>query len=104
MNAVITPVFRQAGQVDVDAIVALVHSAYRGDSSRRGWTTEADLLDGGRTDHDELEAIVKDPSARMLLACTSASIVGCCVLRREAAVATLGMLAVSPEVQGRGIG
>src|SRR4051794_13241714 len=42
--------FREAGPADLGAIVALVESAYRGESSRAGWTTEADLLDGQRTD------------------------------------------------------
>ena len=35
---------------DAPEIAILVNSAYRGDSSRQGWTTEADLLDGTRTD------------------------------------------------------
>ena len=42
--------FRSATLDDVDAIVALVTSAYRGDASRAGWTTEADFLDGNRID------------------------------------------------------
>jgi hypothetical protein len=41
------PVFRAAGAADIPAIVALVESAYRGDSGRRGWTTESELLDAG---------------------------------------------------------
>ena len=31
---------------DVPAIVALVNAAYRGLASRRGWTSEADLIEG----------------------------------------------------------
>ena len=42
--------FRTAERADVPAIVALVESSYRGDASRAGWTTEADLLDGQRVD------------------------------------------------------
>ncbi|EST29679.1 hypothetical protein M878_20325 [Streptomyces roseochromogenus subsp. oscitans DS 12.976] len=49
---------------DIPALVALVESAYRGDTSRRGWTTEADLLDGQRTDLDAVTAIVHDPESR----------------------------------------
>ncbi|MCW2670206.1 MAG: alpha/beta hydrolase fold, partial [Frankiales bacterium] len=41
---------RRAKPGDVDDVVSLVESAYRGESSRVGWTTEADLLDGQRTD------------------------------------------------------
>ncbi|MEO6627712.1 MAG: GNAT family N-acetyltransferase, partial [Aquihabitans sp.] len=43
-------VFGAATEADVDEIVALVESAYRGPSSRQGWTTEADLLEGQRVD------------------------------------------------------
>ena len=42
--------FRLAESRDVGAIVGLIDSAYRGDASRAGWTTEADLLDSQRTD------------------------------------------------------
>ena len=31
---------------ELEAVAALVNSAYRGDSSRVGWTTEADYLSG----------------------------------------------------------
>jgi hypothetical protein len=37
--------FRCATFADVADVVVLVESAYRGDSSREGWTAEADLLD-----------------------------------------------------------
>ena len=42
--------FRVADEQDVPALVALIESAYRGDDSRAGWTTEADMLEGQRTD------------------------------------------------------
>ena len=46
--------FRQAQAHDIPRIVSLVNSAYRGESGKRGWTTEADLLDGQRTDEEEI--------------------------------------------------
>ena len=46
--------YRAATAADIDAVVALVESAYRGDASRQGWTTEADFLDGRRTGPDEI--------------------------------------------------
>ena len=58
---------REAVGDDIPAIVALVESAYRGDASRQGWTTEADLLDGQRIDVDGVRAIIEDPLARVLL-------------------------------------
>jgi ribosomal protein S18 acetylase RimI-like enzyme len=95
---------RHASSADSEAVLALVQSAYRGESSRQGWTTEAHLLDGQRTDREELESIVADPDARLLVALAHERIVGSVVLRRDGTVATLGMLAVSPELQGRGVG
>ncbi len=41
MNEVLAPLaFRDAVADDVDALVVLVTSAYRGDVSRQGWTTD----------------------------------------------------------------
>ena len=48
------PTIRPATAADIPALHALIESAYRGEVSRAGWTTEADLLDGQRTDPDDL--------------------------------------------------
>ena len=96
--------FRCATSADVADVVGLVESAYRGDASRAGWTTEADLLDGQRTDAEELTGILSDPDARLLLATRGRAIVGCVLLRREAAGAYIGVLAVCPLLQALGIG
>src|SRR5690625_7662515 len=60
--------FRTAVSADIPAIVALVQSAYRGDASRVGWTTEADLLDGQRIDAEGVAADMARPRSRVLLA------------------------------------
>ena len=39
---------RVASAADAPALVDLINSAYRGESSKAGWTTEADLLGGQR--------------------------------------------------------
>jgi ribosomal protein S18 acetylase RimI-like enzyme len=96
--------FRCATFADVADVVGLVESAYRGDASRAGWTTEADLLDGQRTDAKELAGILKDTDARLLLATRGREIVGCVLLRREVTGAYIGMLAVRPFLQALGIG
>jgi ribosomal protein S18 acetylase RimI-like enzyme len=96
--------FRYATFADVADVVGLVESAYRGDASRAGWTTEADLLDGQRTDAEELAGILKDTDARLLLATRGHEIVGCVLLGREATGAYIGMLAVRPLLQALGIG
>ena len=95
--------FRLAERQDVARIVALVHSAYRGDPSRVGWTTEADLLDGQRTDPEEVEALIVGEDSQLLLAEQSGELVGNVLLSRHGAAAYVGMLAVRPELQAQGI-
>ena len=68
---------RPAVSDDVPALHELVHGAYRGDSARRGWTHEADLLDGNRVDVQTLAAIVADPPQVVLLAERDGGLVGC---------------------------
>ena len=90
---------------EIEAIVALVDSAYRGPSSRRGWTTEADLLEGQRTDRDAVREIISAEKGGMLLAEEDGQLVGCCQLeRRGDHEAYFGMFAVTPTGQGRGRG
>jgi ribosomal protein S18 acetylase RimI-like enzyme len=96
--------FRPAVPADVGAVVALVESAYRGDASRAGWTTEADLLDGQRTDATEVRALIEGPRSRVVLAEQDAALVGSVVLRDEGGTAYLGMLTVRPTLQSAGIG
>ncbi|MEO3756125.1 GNAT family N-acetyltransferase [Streptomyces sp. B6B3] len=99
--------FRVATEVDVPALVELVESAYRGDTSRVGWTTEADLLDGQRTDPEEVRAVIAAPGSLLLVAERSAELLACCQLERlpePAAAAYFGMFAVRPELQGTGVG
>ncbi|QLE75024.1 GNAT family N-acetyltransferase [Streptomyces rectiverticillatus] len=96
--------FRDATVDDVPVLVALIESAYRGDASRAGWTTEADLLEGQRTDPDGVEAVVTDPDSRLLVVERGDRIVACCQLERRGTHAYFGMFAVSPEMQGGGLG
>ncbi|HKV65031.1 MAG TPA: GNAT family N-acetyltransferase [Rhodanobacteraceae bacterium] len=100
--------FRAAVQADVGAIVALTESAYRGDASRAGWTTEADLLDGQRTDAAEVAALITNPDVRLLLAERDGQLLASCVLERlsgeHAGDSYFGMFSVRPEAQGNGTG
>jgi ribosomal protein S18 acetylase RimI-like enzyme len=100
--------FRRAEARDVEAIVGLVDSAYRGEASRAGWTTEADLLDGRRTDAEAVLAIVGAPDGGMMLVAEAepgGQLAGCCQLeRRPDARAYFGMFAVPPGLQGAGRG
>ena len=96
--------FRDATDADVDALVALVESAYRGDSSRAGWTTEAHLLEGQRTDPEGVLEVIKSPDARVLVVEQAGRIVACCQLEHRGDHAYFGMFAVSPALQGGGLG
>ncbi|MFG3249754.1 GNAT family N-acetyltransferase [Streptomyces sp. NPDC048187] len=96
--------YRDATDTDVDALVALIESAYRGETSRAGWTTEADILQGQRTDPQGVLEVVKAPDSRLLTVERDGRIVACCQLEHRGAHAYFGMFAVSPELQGAGLG
>jgi len=96
--------FRLATSADVDAIVALVESAYRGDVSRKGWTTEADLLDGQRTDPMGVAELIAKPGSCMLLAERDGALLACANLEKRGEAGYFGMFSVRPDLQGAGIG
>jgi ribosomal protein S18 acetylase RimI-like enzyme len=90
--------------VDAIALDKLVNSAYRGDSSRQGWTTEADLLDGTRVTPDLMVEILTKPDTTILKYVEDGSLLACVELRKDSGKLYLGMLTVSPTLQGKGIG
>ncbi len=96
--------FRAAESVDIAAIVALVQSAYRGDASRVGWTTEADLLDGQRIDPEGVRADIERPTSRVLLAEKGGQLIACAHVEKQGRAGYFGMFAVRPGSQGAGIG
>lgn len=96
---------RPATAADIPALHALIESAYRGEASRAGWTTEADLLDGQRTDPDDLAEIIADPAQVMLTAWRDGDLVGCVRIQNQGQeTGYFGMLSVSPTLQGKGLG
>lgn len=97
--------FRPAAPDECDAVADLVQSAYRGDSSRRGWTTEADLLDGRRTDAQMVRDLIASPDDVVLVGdAGDDGVVACCHLQHRGDSVYLGMFAVRPELQGHGLG
>ena len=93
-----------AGPADISQLNHLINDAYRGEHSRKGWTTEADLLGGIRTDERGLREIMNEPGSFILKYTIEGEIVGCVHLRKEKEQLYLGMLTVSPELQAKGIG
>ncbi|MFC8720066.1 GNAT family N-acetyltransferase [Kitasatospora sp. NPDC057198] len=98
------PVFRAAEARDVPALVALVESAYRGESSRAGWTTEAHLLEGQRTDAAAVAELLERPDSVVLLVERDGAPAACCHVERRGGAAYFGMFSVSPAIQGGGLG
>ncbi len=116
--------FRAATPADIDALVALVESAYRGDASRVGWTTEADLLDGRRTGADDIAACIErersillvlervmaermvDGHKSELLACAHLAVEHADEHHhdKQPAAGYFGMFSVRPQLQGSGLG
>jgi ribosomal protein S18 acetylase RimI-like enzyme len=96
--------FRFAEPADTPTVVSLVESAYRGESSRKGWTTEADLLHGQRTDPEEIRSILEDQNARLILGIVSGRISATILVRKKDSRAYIGMVSVNPEQQGQGFG
>ena len=96
--------FRKAASSDAETLDALVNSAYRGESSKQGWTTEADLLDGTRTNKADIESMIIQKGSMILLCLEGMEIIGCSHLELAGAECQLGMLVVKPGLQSQGIG
>lgn len=90
---------------DLPQLMALVNSAYRGESSRKGWTTEADLIAGEvRIDEPALQQVLAMQGSIVLVYRLAETLVGCVNLQHKGDYLYLGMFSVSPENQGAGIG
>lgn len=101
--------FRAATPADILSTLALIESAFRGDSAKRGWTHEADLLEGQRTDAAALADIIANPNEHLILAEREGQLIGCVMvadkgLRAGKRIGYLGMLTVDPAVQAAGWG
>jgi ribosomal protein S18 acetylase RimI-like enzyme len=100
--------FAPADPSELPAVAALVNSAYRGESSRQGWTTEADYLGGQRTDAETLARdLAATPQAVVMTMRDAAGgpLLGCVWLEpTDGGAWYLGMLTVRPDLQDRQVG
>ncbi len=96
--------FRCAAPGDAAAIVALVESAYRGESSRLGWTHESELLGGTRTSLADVAQRIAGAGSVMLVVEREGALLACCHLRQHGAICHFGMFAVAPRLQRAGTG
>ncbi len=95
-----------ASQKNLPAIEQLLNKAYRGPQSTKGWTTEAHLIAGDiRTNQTDLLLHFNAPNSVFLLYINATNqIAGCVNLQLIDNKLYLGMFAVSPLLQGDGIG
>lgn len=101
--------WRRAGVDDIAALHALIEGAYRGEAAKAGWTSEADLIGGQRTDPSMLRSILAGVDDEILVvegadARAPAPLIACVHLGVRADHCYLGMLSVRPENQGQGLG
>lgn len=109
------PAPRVATAEDAEAVADLVHAAYRSEESRQGWTTESHLVGGQRVDAAMVRALVAADDGVVLVLdeqpaepvgglAPSDRLLACCHVERRPGSAYVGMFAVRPALQGRGLG
>ena len=99
-------IFAPATSDDTPQLVNLVNSAYRGETARKGWTHEADLIGGTvRIDPATITQTLEQSDA-VILKCVNEdkAIIACVHLEKQEGQLYLGMLSVHPEIQAKGIG
>jgi ribosomal protein S18 acetylase RimI-like enzyme len=96
--------FRIAATEDSGDISGLVNSVYRGENSKKGWTTEADLLDGIRITTEKINEIVLSVDNVILFMLLDNKIIGCVHLQKKNNKCHLGMLSVDVDFQNKGVG
>jgi len=96
--------FYKANESDAEQMTVLINSAYRGEVSRKGWTTEADLLEGRRTTIEEVLGLIADEQSMFVLGNVDGKLQASVLLQNTEDGVHIGMLAVNPLLQGCGIG
>lgn len=96
--------FKKATPENINEISDLVNSAYRGEESKIGWTTEAHFLGGQRTDHDQIREMISSDDSEIQLAFLQNNLIGCFYIRKDPDSLYFGMLTVRPSLQGKGHG
>ncbi|MDN3547967.1 GNAT family N-acetyltransferase [Mucilaginibacter aquaedulcis] len=95
----------KASIIDVPELNLLVNSAYRGEESKKGWTTETDLIDGIRIDEAMLIEYLSNEAISILKYTNEENVItGCVYLEVKGSKLYLGMFSVSPLLQGKGVG
>ena len=95
-----------AAEADIAVITHLLNISYRGEASKQGWTTEAELIAGDtRADENMIQQTMQQPGSVFLKYTNDEQqICGCANLQQHDAKIYLGMFSVAPQLQGAGIG
>ena len=91
----------QAGRCHATEICDLVNLAYRGNE---GWTRETDFVQGDRTTYSDIVSLISNPFSHLLFVKKSKELVACVCIEKKESDAYIGLFAVHPKQQGRGVG
>lgn len=96
--------FREAIASDASSIASLVNTAYRGESSKQGWTTEAYILDGLRTSTHEIQQLIEAENSKIIVCTQGSDLIGSIHLHRSHGSVHIGMFVVKPDLQNLSVG
>lgn len=89
---------------DLDKILALINTAYRGLGGERRWTTEAHLIEGDRLDQDGLRALISSDNSQFYVGYLANEPACCITITQYGKTAEFGCFAVDPNLHGLGYG
>jgi len=90
-----------ASQDQAQAIADLVNLTYRGET---GWTRETHIIQGDRTNRQEVETAMSHPNAYFFIANQLQNLASCIYVAKEKDCAYIGFFSVHPSLQGQGLG
>jgi len=93
--------FEKAGIHQAQAISDLINLTYRGSI---GWTTEAAIIQGDRTNRQEIEAAMLNPGGHFFVVNQLSTPAACIYIASEQEHAYIGFFSVHPSLQGQGFG
>jgi ribosomal protein S18 acetylase RimI-like enzyme len=95
-----------AKETDLPAIIAMMNAAFRGIEAERGWSTEAQYIQGERTNESLLREEIARGACYLLAKEDGTSVLQGCVSLQASSPEKwyLGSLTVSPALQKRGFG
>lgn len=85
----------------IEKISNLVNEAYRG---KIGWTKETDLVQGNRTTASDIKSIILNSNSHLLISLEQNKIIACICVEQINNEAYIGLFAVAPNKQAKGIG